>query len=58
MSGGVTYAQRGRGAPLVFLHGIGGDAACWQPQLEAFAEGYRAIAGTCRATAAPRPCPR
>lgn len=44
MSGGVTYAQRGQGAPLVFLHGIGGDAACWQPQLEAFSEGYRALA--------------
>ena len=44
MSGGVTYAQRGQGAPLVFLHGIGGDAACWQPQLEAFSEGHRAIA--------------
>ena len=24
----------GRAPPLVFLHGIGGDAACWRPQLE------------------------
>ena len=44
MSGGLTYAQRGQGAPLVFLHGIGGDAACWRPQLEAFSESNRAIA--------------
>jgi 3-oxoadipate enol-lactonase len=44
MSGGLTYEERGQGPPLVFLHGIGGDAACWQPQREAFSEGYRAIA--------------
>ncbi|HSA79581.1 MAG TPA: alpha/beta fold hydrolase, partial [Geminicoccaceae bacterium] len=44
MTGGITYAERGQGAPLVFLHGVGGDAACWQPQLNAFAEHYRAIA--------------
>jgi 3-oxoadipate enol-lactonase len=44
MSGGPTYEERGQGPPLVFLHGIGGDAACWQPQREAFSEGHRAIA--------------
>ena len=44
MNSGITYAERGQGVPLVFLHGIGGDAACWQPQLEAFSDGYRAIA--------------
>ena len=44
MTAGITYVERGEGAPLVFLHGIGGDAACWQPQLEAFSERYRAVA--------------
>jgi 3-oxoadipate enol-lactonase len=32
------------GLPLVFLHGIGGDAESWRPQLDAFAGDYRAIA--------------
>ena len=40
----ISYEERGRGPPLVFLHGVGGDAGCWLPQLETFAEGYRAIA--------------
>jgi 3-oxoadipate enol-lactonase len=44
MSGGIIYVERGQGAPLVFLHGIGGDAACWRPQIEAFSESNRAIA--------------
>lgn len=44
MSLSVTYEERGQGTALVFLHGIGGDAACWRPQLEAFGERFRAIA--------------
>lgn len=44
MSGGHTYEERGQGTALVFLHGIGGDAACWRPQLDAFGARYRAIA--------------
>lgn len=44
MSCGVTYEERGQGAALVLLHGVGGDAACWRPQLEAFGLRYRAIA--------------
>jgi len=32
------------GLPLVFLHGLGGDAEQWRPQLDSFAEHYRAIA--------------
>lgn len=44
MSDRITYEERGEGPPLVFLHGIGGDAACWRPQLDAFAGRYRAIA--------------
>ena len=30
--------------PLVFLHGIGGAARAWRPQLAAFGDRYRAIA--------------
>jgi 3-oxoadipate enol-lactonase len=44
MSAGVTCEERGQGPALVFLHGIGGDAACWRLQLEAFGERHRAIA--------------
>ncbi len=40
----MTWRERGTGPPLVFLHGVGGDAACWQPQLAAFADRFRAIA--------------
>lgn len=32
------------GLPLVFLHGIGGDAEQWRPQLDSFSGQYRAIA--------------
>jgi 3-oxoadipate enol-lactonase len=30
--------------PLVFLHGIGGAARGWRPQIEAFGDRYRAVA--------------
>jgi 3-oxoadipate enol-lactonase len=32
------------GEPLVFLHGIGGDAETWRPQLDGFSSQCRAIA--------------
>lgn len=32
------------GLPLIFLHGIGGDAESWRSQLDHFADEYRAIA--------------
>jgi 3-oxoadipate enol-lactonase len=32
------------GMPLIFLHGIGGNAEYWRPQLDAFADDFRAIA--------------
>jgi 3-oxoadipate enol-lactonase len=44
MSVGITHEERGQGPALLFLHGIGGDAACWRPQLEAFSDCYRALA--------------
>lgn len=44
MSDRITYEERGEGPPLVFLHGIGGDAACWRSQLDAFSVAFRVIA--------------
>jgi 3-oxoadipate enol-lactonase len=45
MSPRVAFEERaGAGPPVVFLHGLGGDAACWRPQLEALGGRYRAIA--------------
>jgi len=32
------------GLPLVFLHGLGGDAESWRLQLDGFSDDYRAIA--------------
>ena len=44
--GAFTYEARGsRQSPaLVFLHGIGGGAMAWRPQLEAFAQDFHAVA--------------
>ena len=44
--GAFTYEARGsRQAPaLVFLHGIGGGAMAWRPQLEAFSPDFHAVA--------------
>jgi pimeloyl-ACP methyl ester carboxylesterase len=40
-----TYLERGSGdEALVLLHGIGGRAEVWEPQLEAFSSRYRVIA--------------
>lgn len=40
-----VYRTLGDGPETVaFLHGIGGAKECWQPQLEAFAGSYRAVA--------------
>ncbi|MGI9505781.1 MAG: alpha/beta fold hydrolase [Geminicoccaceae bacterium] len=45
MSNWIAFQIAGdQGMPLVFLHGIGGDAETWRPQLNHFSKGYRAIA--------------
>ena len=45
MSNWIAFQIAGdEGEPLVFLHGIGGDAETWRLQLDSFASDYRAIA--------------
>jgi non-heme chloroperoxidase len=40
----LHYLERGKGVPVIFVHGSLGDYSTWQGQLEPFAETYRAIA--------------
>ena len=57
MSGTPHHIERGAGPAVVFLHGIGGDADSWLPELEALADRCRAIAwdmpGYCDSPALP-----
>ncbi|MCS6803030.1 MAG: alpha/beta fold hydrolase [Chloroflexota bacterium] len=43
---GITMGVRvqGEGRPIVFIHGHGFESSSWQPQLDYFGRGYRAIA--------------
>ena len=47
---GVTlhYVEKGKGTPIVFVHGGGSDYSEWDHHLGAFAEHYRAIAFSAR----------
>ena len=40
----ISFIEQGQGQPIVFLHGMGLNAASWQYQLDAFGKDYRAIA--------------
>jgi 3-oxoadipate enol-lactonase len=40
----AVYARGVAGAPLMFLHGVGGDHSAWRPQLLHFADRYRVFA--------------
>lgn len=45
MSHWIAFQIAGdEGLPVVFLHGIGGDAESWRPQLDSLSSDYRAIA--------------
>ena len=44
MSAAPHHIERGEGPAVVFLHGIGGDAESWLPELEALSDRCRAIA--------------
>lgn len=39
----LHYVERGRGEPLILLHGGQGDYRTWGPQMEAFSRRYRVI---------------
>ncbi|MCP5366962.1 MAG: alpha/beta fold hydrolase [Hyphomicrobiales bacterium] len=41
---GDDFIEQGRGAAVVFIHGIGGGAACWTRQVDAFGRLCRAMA--------------
>jgi 3-oxoadipate enol-lactonase len=40
----LFYQDQGKGAPLLFLHGLGSSSEDWKMQIEAFAKDYRVIA--------------
>src|SRR6266849_4367127 len=40
----LHYVEAGRGAPVVLLHGLGGDGSRWQPNIEVLAKDFHVIA--------------
>lgn len=42
--GQVACRDRGQGAPLVLIHGVGMQSAAWGPQIEAFSRSHRVLA--------------
>jgi 3-oxoadipate enol-lactonase len=40
----LAYREAGSGPPIVFLHGLGGNSASWQPQFDVFAGSHRVVA--------------
>jgi pimeloyl-ACP methyl ester carboxylesterase len=40
----IAYREAGHGAPIVFLHGLGGNSQSWEPQFAAFSGGHRVVA--------------
>jgi pimeloyl-ACP methyl ester carboxylesterase len=40
----LAYREAGSGPPIIFLHGLGGNSASWEPQFDAFASSHRVIA--------------
>ena len=44
VDGPVAWREQGRGQPVVFLHGLGGSRASWEPQLRVLSDEFRAIA--------------
>lgn len=44
VDGPIAYRSSGVGRPVVFLHGLGGSRAAWEPQLEGLADSFRCVA--------------
>ena len=42
--GSIAYREAGTGEPVLFLHGLGGSATAWEPQLEDLGDDFRCIA--------------
>ncbi len=40
----IAYREAGCGPVVVFLHGLGGNSASWEPQFEAFSDRHRVVA--------------
>ena len=40
----LNYIEKGKGTPLVLLHGNGGSLECFRSQIEYFSKKYRVIA--------------
>src|SRR5262245_55811544 len=40
----IHYLEAGRGAPVILLHGVGGEGARWMPTIQALAPDFRVIA--------------
>jgi pimeloyl-ACP methyl ester carboxylesterase len=40
----IHYLEAGRGAPIILLHGTGGEGARWMPTIKALASDFRVIA--------------
>lgn len=53
----IKYLEEGQGTPILFLHGIGGGAHVFEPQLDHFGRQYRAIAWEMPGYAGSAPLP-
>jgi 3-oxoadipate enol-lactonase len=53
----ITYLEEGEGVPILFLHGIGGGAHVFEPQLDHFSRHYRALAWEMPGYAGSAPLP-
>jgi 3-oxoadipate enol-lactonase len=42
--GSIAYRSSGTGQPVLFLHGLGGSATAWEPQLDDLGDTFRCIA--------------
>ncbi|RVA21968.1 alpha/beta fold hydrolase, partial [Mesorhizobium sp. M7A.F.Ca.CA.004.11.2.1] len=41
---GTGFIRVGAGAPVLFIHGVGMNAAIWQPQIERMSDSFDVIA--------------